>query len=483
MTGLTGADSELDATADVGSDGEPDHSAGSQLWSSQRPRSRRDATQIAANGGVSGGAAQADSPLPVPKGSSEPLKASSSAATATPDQTATASSGDSVVSRGTNAATFGTPPGAVPPASGLGSLVDPHTVAQWAPVAATVAGAGLSALPLLAEALSGLSNPGATATSPTSTPASGAPATSANNVAADAASGAGLSPQAQKAVQILKLLAAAYGSGTTTDPQVAALRQQLGIPATGPSGSSSAAATSLAAQQAYQNNAATAYTNLDNQLATDLTTLAGVTATDHATITNIISQVNQALYQLGPQAYTPAGQQSVYKILNIALTKAAATTHNTHTTSQALAQAVNDLTDQYLYTLAGKSNPNATGASPAAQKAISVAMAQVGKPYVMGGAGPDNFDCSGLVQYALAAAGVKAPRVATDQYNAFPKVAPSAIRPGDLIFPTDEINSSTGFVGHVMIYLGGGECIAASNPSVPVGKVPLPGSFQAARWT
>ncbi|MEC3920685.1 C40 family peptidase, partial [Nocardia sp. CDC160] len=156
---------------------------------------------------------------------------------------------------------------------------------------------------------------------------------------------------------------------------------------------------------------------------------------------------------------------------------------NTHTTNHALAQAINNLTLQYLYTLAGKPNPASRSASPAVQEAISTALLQVGKPYVYGGAGPDNFDCSGLVQYALAAAGVKVPHGATDQYNMFPKVASADIRPGDLIFPTDEINFSTGYVGHVMIYLGNGECIAASNPSVPVGRVPLPPSYEAARWS
>ena len=40
------------------------------------------------------------------------------------------------------------------------------------------------------------------------------------------------------------------------------------------------------------------------------------------------------------------------------------------------------------------------------QRAVSYAEAQIGKPYQWGAAGPNSFDCSGLVLYAWRAGGV-----------------------------------------------------------------------------
>ena len=48
----------------------------------------------------------------------------------------------------------------------------------------------------------------------------------------------------------------------------------------------------------------------------------------------------------------------------------------------------------------------AAAPTQAAQVAVDTALAQQGKPYVWGGAGPKSYDCSGLMQYAYAAAGI-----------------------------------------------------------------------------
>lgn len=56
--------------------------------------------------------------------------------------------------------------------------------------------------------------------------------------------------------------------------------------------------------------------------------------------------------------------------------------------------------------------------SPLAQVAIGYALAQIGKPYVFGAAGPNAFDCSGLVMRAWAAAGVALPHLASAQATA-----------------------------------------------------------------
>ncbi len=87
------------------------------------------------------------------------------------------------------------------------------------------------------------------------------------------------------------------------------------------------------------------------------------------------------------------------------------------------------------------------------QIAVSVALQQVGKPYQWGAAGPDSFDCSGLVMYAYAAAGVSLPHYTVAQWDDTTQIPLADAEPGDLIF----------FNGlqHVGIYLGNGQMVDA----------------------
>ena len=94
-----------------------------------------------------------------------------------------------------------------------------------------------------------------------------------------------------------------------------------------------------------------------------------------------------------------------------------------------------------------------TGSSDSAGAvAVSWALSQIGTPYVWGGETPGvGFDCSGLVQAAYAVAGVALPRVAQDQYDTTPKLAPGAVlAPGDLVF----FGGSPDSVDHVGLYVG-----------------------------
>jgi cell wall-associated NlpC family hydrolase len=87
--------------------------------------------------------------------------------------------------------------------------------------------------------------------------------------------------------------------------------------------------------------------------------------------------------------------------------------------------------------------------------------------YVWGAAGPTSFDCSGLVQWSLAQAGVVMPRVAADQARTGPAVPVSALQPGDLLFyHTDP--TAPGYISHVAIYLGQGQMIQAPEPGMNV---------------
>ena len=103
-------------------------------------------------------------------------------------------------------------------------------------------------------------------------------------------------------------------------------------------------------------------------------------------------------------------------------------------------------------------------ASGRAGAALQEAYRQMGKPYVYGAAGPDSYDCSGLTMWAFGHAGISLPHSAAAQYNYGVHIPPSALQPGDLVF-----FSEGGYIGHVGIYVGGGNMIDAPHSGSYVG--------------
>jgi cell wall-associated NlpC family hydrolase len=115
------------------------------------------------------------------------------------------------------------------------------------------------------------------------------------------------------------------------------------------------------------------------------------------------------------------------------------------------------------------SPPHSTYNGPAtgsAAVAVKYAYAQLGKPYVWGGAGPNSFDCSGLTMMAWNAAGVSLPHNAAMQQSDIPSVSLSALQPGDLLF-----FGAPAF--HVAIYIGGGNMIQAPHTGADVEITPV----------
>lgn len=106
----------------------------------------------------------------------------------------------------------------------------------------------------------------------------------------------------------------------------------------------------------------------------------------------------------------------------------------------------------------GSTRTPSVSASGRAAAAVSYAMAQVGKAYVYGAAGPNAFDCSGLTMMAWAQAGVSLPHSSSAQYSSGPHVAESDLQPGDLVFYYSPIS-------HVGMYIGNGLIVNAENPS------------------
>lgn len=104
-------------------------------------------------------------------------------------------------------------------------------------------------------------------------------------------------------------------------------------------------------------------------------------------------------------------------------------------------------------------------------KFLVAAKSRLGMPYVWGAAGPTSFDCSGLVQWALAQAGVVMPRVAADQARAGPLLPLSDLQPGDLLFyHTDP--TAPNYISHVAIYISSGLMLQAPEPGMNVEIVP-----------
>ena len=68
------------------------------------------------------------------------------------------------------------------------------------------------------------------------------------------------------------------------------------------------------------------------------------------------------------------------------------------------------------------------------QLMIDSATAMIGQPYRFGGAAPGGFDCSGLVVYAAANAGIRVPRTAAEQLRFGSPVKRAELRAGDLVF-------------------------------------------------
>jgi cell wall-associated NlpC family hydrolase len=84
---------------------------------------------------------------------------------------------------------------------------------------------------------------------------------------------------------------------------------------------------------------------------------------------------------------------------------------------------------------------------------VGIAMRYLGVPYVWGGSSPSGFDCSGFVMYVYGQMGVSLPHYTGAQWNVGVGVSRSDLQPGDLVFFDG--------LGHVGIYIGGGQFIHA----------------------
>ncbi|MFI6929828.1 C40 family peptidase [Streptomyces sp. NPDC050287] len=114
-------------------------------------------------------------------------------------------------------------------------------------------------------------------------------------------------------------------------------------------------------------------------------------------------------------------------------------------------------------TLSASASTSTSTSAPASGSVATVVAflkAQVGDAYVMGGTGPNAWDCSGLVQAAFKQVGVDLPRVSQDQSMAGTDVSLSNLQVGDILYW-----GGKGSAYHVGVYIGDGQYLDAANPS------------------
>ena len=86
--------------------------------------------------------------------------------------------------------------------------------------------------------------------------------------------------------------------------------------------------------------------------------------------------------------------------------------------------------------------------------ALRAALSKRGDWYVWGAAGPNSFDCSGLVVWAFGTEGITLPHYTGDLWNSGMHVSRADLEPGDLVFFFADIS-------HVGIYIGNGLMVDA----------------------
>ncbi|MFN2629681.1 MAG: NlpC/P60 family protein [Gaiellaceae bacterium] len=119
--------------------------------------------------------------------------------------------------------------------------------------------------------------------------------------------------------------------------------------------------------------------------------------------------------------------------------------------------------------------PEASVAPPSQYGGVAaIAMSYLGVPYAWGGSSPSGFDCSGLVAYVYAQVGVSLPHYTGAQWNVGVPVSRGDLQPGDLVF----FNG----LGHVGIYIGGGQFVHAPHTGDVVKISSLSESWYASTY-
>lgn len=104
-------------------------------------------------------------------------------------------------------------------------------------------------------------------------------------------------------------------------------------------------------------------------------------------------------------------------------------------------------------------------ASPTRDAVVAYALQFVGNPYVYGGSSLTNgTDCSGFTMSVYAHFGYGLPHSSSSQSGCGIAVSLDSLQPGDLLF----YSSDGAGIGHVALYIGGGQVVHASTPETGI---------------
>jgi cell wall-associated NlpC family hydrolase len=129
-----------------------------------------------------------------------------------------------------------------------------------------------------------------------------------------------------------------------------------------------------------------------------------------------------------------------------------------------VAEAQTQANETYAATAVGVTAATPEGASVVPPSGYSgvvgVAMSELGTPYQWAGSAPGGFDCSGLVMYAYSKMGVSLPHSSYAMWGDGASVPKDQLQPGDIVFFDG--------LGHVGLYIGGGEFVHAPHTGTDV---------------
>jgi peptidoglycan DL-endopeptidase CwlO len=140
-----------------------------------------------------------------------------------------------------------------------------------------------------------------------------------------------------------------------------------------------------------------------------------------------------------------------------------------------LASRENTVSDETVVGAAATTAEGVSVAPPSQYGGVAgVAMQYLGTPYVWGGSSPGGFDCSGFVMYVYSQVGVSLPHNAAAQFSSGVPISSDQLEPGDLVFFDG--------LGHVGLYIGGGQFVHAPHTGDVVKVSSLSDSWYASTY-
>jgi len=173
-----------------------------------------------------------------------------------------------------------------------------------------------------------------------------------------------------------------------------------------------------------------------------------------------LKQAQQHLADVLTQAQAHANSLERARLAALAQARAEAAARKAAAAAAAAAALRQKATHRPTFTGGGSHAYGATVSAATERAALHYAESQIGKPYQWGAAGPDTYDCSGLVMWSYAQVGVTVDHWTGFQWNEGAHIALSDLRAGDLVFfATDTSDPNT--IHHVGMYIGDGQMVEA----------------------